>query len=221
MKALVIGGCGKIGRAVAWDLVTNYDFETVGVADANEPGLKDVQRWLGDKVAVHALNVSDAVRVAQMMKGLRCGGQHPAEPPHQLPGARGGHRGRRELRRRARGVPPPPGRGRGRGLNRHGMSYEDYGEWLHEQAEKKGITILDGMGFAPGLSNVTTGHAIRKMDTVERAVARVGGIPCKEAAARHPLKYMITWAFSHVLREYMISVQIIKNGKADRGPGAC
>ncbi|MFH2003306.1 MAG: saccharopine dehydrogenase C-terminal domain-containing protein, partial [Bacteroidota bacterium] len=45
------------------------------------------------------------------------------------------------------------------------------------------------------------------------AIARVGGIPSKEASARHPLKYMITWTFDHVLREYMIKTKVIKNGK--------
>jgi saccharopine dehydrogenase-like NADP-dependent oxidoreductase len=44
------------------------------------------------------------------------------------------------------------------------------------------------------------------------AVARVGGILSKESAVRHPLKYMITWSFSHVLREYMVKVRIIKDG---------
>jgi lysine 6-dehydrogenase len=54
---------------------------------------------------------------------------------------------------------------------------------------------------------------MRKIDVAERAVARVGGIPSQEAAARHPLRYMITWAFEHVLREYMIKLNVIKNGK--------
>jgi lysine 6-dehydrogenase len=44
-------------------------------------------------------------------------------------------------------------------------------------------------------------------------IARVGGIPNKDAAARHPLRYMITWAFSHVLREYVIKVCVIQDGK--------
>jgi len=75
------------------------------------------------------------------------------------------------------------------------------------------VTFVDGMGFAPGLSNVTLGEGIRKIDKAEKAIARVGGIPSKEAAQRHPLRYMITWAFEHVLREYMIKLKVIKDGK--------
>jgi saccharopine dehydrogenase-like NADP-dependent oxidoreductase len=54
---------------------------------------------------------------------------------------------------------------------------------------------------------------MRKIDIAEKAVARVGGIPSKEAAARHPLRYMITWAFEHVLREYMIKVNVLRGGR--------
>jgi len=93
------------------------------------------------------------------------------------------------------------------------MSLDDYGELLHIKAIDSGITILDGIGFAPGLSNITLGEAICKMDATESAIARVGGIPSKEAAQKHPLKYMNTWAFWHVLREYMVKLNIIKNGK--------
>ena len=36
------------------------------------------------------------------------------------------------------------------------------------------------MGFAPGLSNITLGDGIRKLDRADVAIARVGGIPAKE-----------------------------------------
>jgi saccharopine dehydrogenase-like NADP-dependent oxidoreductase len=91
------------------------------------------------------------------------------------------------------------------------MSLDEYGESLHRRAIKNDVTILDGMGFAPGLSNITLGEGIRKANA-SNAVARVGGIPSKESAERHPLKYMITWSFGHVLREYMVKVRIIKDG---------
>jgi saccharopine dehydrogenase-like NADP-dependent oxidoreductase len=51
------------------------------------------------------------------------------------------------------------------------------------------------------------------MDQADSAIARCGGVPAKEFAKNHPLKYMITWAFEHVLREYMVKVDVMKNGK--------
>ena len=74
------------------------------------------------------------------------------------------------------------------------------------------ITILDGMGFAPGLSNITLGDGIRKVNA-SSTVDHVGGISSKESAVRHPLKYLITWSFGHVLREYMVKVRVIQDVK--------
>jgi len=98
------------------------------------------------------------------------------------------------------------------------MTPEEYGGFLHKRATDNDVILVDGLGFAPGLSNITVAEAIRKMDKAESAIARVGGIPTKEASVRYPLKYMITWAFEHVLREYMIQVEVIKNGKVVEVP---
>jgi saccharopine dehydrogenase-like NADP-dependent oxidoreductase len=93
------------------------------------------------------------------------------------------------------------------------MSIREYGESLHRRAEKNDVLILDGMGFAPGLSNITTEHGIGLLDLVITAVARVGGIPNADAACRHPLCYMTTWSIEHVLREYNVKTCMIKDGK--------
>jgi saccharopine dehydrogenase-like NADP-dependent oxidoreductase len=94
-----------------------------------------------------------------------------------------------------------------------GMSIREYGESLHQRAKKNDVLILDGMGFAPGLSNLTTEHGMGLLDKARAAVARVGGIPNAEAAPRHPLRYMTTWSIEHVLREYNVKTSMIKDGK--------
>jgi saccharopine dehydrogenase-like NADP-dependent oxidoreductase len=91
-------------------------------------------------------------------------------------------------------------------------SFEEYGEQLHEKALRNDVLILDGMGFAPGLSNLAAAHGISVLDEAESVVARVGGIPNSESSAGHPLRYMTTWSLEHVLREYSIKTQIIKGG---------
>jgi saccharopine dehydrogenase-like NADP-dependent oxidoreductase len=65
-----------------------------------------------------------------------------------------------------------------------GTTLEKYGDWLHETALKNGVCFMDGIGFAPGLSNVTCGEGIRKLDEAESVIARVGGIPRKDVAAK-------------------------------------
>lgn len=215
MKCLVFGGAGKMGTAVAFDLLRASDVTTVGLADRRLDALQAVQARLKDpRITLHEVDVTKKDDVMALMKRYDVGvntlptrrtsylvvdaavraGLHIAdllEEYHRRPDAY-----------EVEGLELPAG-----------MSAEAYGDWLHETAVKNGVCFLDGIGFAPGLSNVTCGEGIRKLDVAESAIARVGGIPRKDIAERNPLRYMITWAFGHVLREYMIRVNIIEDGR--------
>lgn len=215
MKALVFGGTGKVGSAVAWDLAKDPDIEAVGIVGRRKNALEQTKKWIGSKKVVpHVLDINKKLETKKLMKQYGVGLLalpdrktsykviHSAveaglnivdmlEEYHRRPDAY-----------ETEGLEVPKG-----------MSLNKYGDWIHKTAIKNNVTFVDGMGFAPGLSNVTLGEGIRKIDIAEKAVARVGGIPSKEAAQRHPLRYMITWAFDHVLREYMIKLNVIKNGK--------
>lgn len=216
MKVLVFGGSGKIGSAVAWDLAKDDEVEVVGIVGRRKDTLEKVSTWINsDKVKLHVLDITDREKTHYLMEGYDVG-------VISLPDRRTSYKvietaieagldvvdileeyHRRPDAYEIEGLETP-----------HGMSLVEYGDWLHEKAIKNDVILLDGLGFAPGLSNVTIGEGIRKMDKVRSAIGRVGGIPAKEAAARHPLKYMITWAFEHVLREYMVKVMVFKNGEA-------
>jgi saccharopine dehydrogenase-like NADP-dependent oxidoreductase len=215
MKILVFGGSGKIGRAVAWDLTPDPDVEVIGIVGRHEETLDKVKEWVGSvKVRPHVLDIHDKQAAISLMKGYDVGvltlpNRQTSYKVVQLAIEAGlnvvdtieeFHRTPDAYETEGLEVP-------------EGMKLSDYGEWLHKKACENSVTFVDGMGFAPGLSNITLGDGIRKIDVAERAVARVGGIPSKEAAAKHPLRYMITWAFEHVLREYMIKLNVIKNGR--------
>jgi len=215
MKVLVFGGSGKIGSAVAWDLVKDDEVEAVGLVGRRKDALERAKRWIDSrKVMLHSLDITDREGTIRLMKQYDVG-------TIALPNRRTSYKVAQtaieagldivdmleEYHRR-----PDPYEIEGLEIP-EGMSLDEYGEWLHEKAVENGVTFVDGMGFAPGLSNVTLGEGIRKVDKAEVAIARVGGIPSKEAAQRHPLRYMITWTFEHVLREYMIKLKVIKNGK--------
>lgn len=215
MKLLVFGGSGKMGAAVAWDLVKEQDVETVGLVGRRRASLEQVRDWIGSpKITLHALDIHDIEAAAALMSEYDVGistlpdrstsyrvvdtavsnGLHfvdMLEEYHRRPDAY-----------ETEGLELP-----------EGMTLNEYGDFLHETAIKNGVTFLDGIGFAPGISNIMVGHGIRLLDTAEVAIARVGGIPSKQASLRHPLRYMITWAFDHVLREYMVKLNVIKDGQ--------
>jgi len=215
MKVLVFGGSGKIGSAVAWDLVKDSEVEAVGIVGRHENTLARTKKWINsDKVILHILDIANREDTKKVMRQYDVGAI-------ALPNRKASYTliqtaieaglniidMLEEYHRR-----PDPYEIEGLEVPK-GMSLDEYGDWLHEKAIENNVTFVDGMGFAPGLSNVTLGEGIRKIDKAEKAIARVGGIPSKEAAQRHPLRYMITWAFEHVLREYMIKLKVIKDGK--------
>lgn len=215
MKIAVVGGSGQMGRAVAWDLAHHPGVTKIGLLARRESALRATKRFIGSPaVTLHAVDVGDRKAVTGVLKkydvviltlpdrytsytlvdtaikaGVHC--VDMLEEYHRRPDAY-------ELE----GLKLPKG-----------MTLNQYGDRLHETALKQDVIFMDGIGFAPGLSNITTGEAIRRMDKAEVAVARVGGIPRKDVAAKNPLRYMITWAFWHVLREYMVKLYILKDGK--------
>jgi saccharopine dehydrogenase-like NADP-dependent oxidoreductase len=214
LKALVFGGTGRIGSAVARDLASYGGAETVGIVGRSRASLDKTLQWIGsEKVTSHVLDIADARKARTLMQEYDVG-------IIALPDRRGSYKTietaigaglnivdiLEEYHRR-----PDPYETEGLEVPT-GMSLDEYGESLHRRALDGGVTLIDGMGFAPGLSNVTLGEGIRKVQA-ERAVARVGGVPSREAAARHPLQYMITWSFEHVLREYMVNVRTIQDGE--------
>lgn len=219
MKVLVIGS-GKVGAASAWDLVRDSEVEIVGIVDRRRSNLERLQRWINsNKLKPHVLDVSNTADMKMLMKEYDVGIiSLPARKTSYTSVEAAIEVGLdvvdilEDYHRR-----PDPYETEG--LNTpNQMTLEEYGECLHERAMENDVILVDGLGFAPGLSNITVGEAIRKMDTAESAIVRVGGIPAKEASVKYPLKYMITWAFEHVLRQYMIQVEVIKNGKVVEVP---
>ncbi len=219
MKVLVIGS-GKVGAASAWDLVRDNEVEMVGIVDKQRGNLERLQKRINSsKLKLHILDVSNTADMKILMNEYDVGIiSLPARKISYMTVEAAIEVGLdvvdilEDYHRR-----PDPYETEGLNIPDQ-MTLEEYGEYLHKRATENDVIVVDGLGFAPGLSNITVGEAIRKMDTAESAIARVGGIPTKEVSAKYPLKYMITWAFQHVLRQYMVQVEVIKNGKVVEVP---
>jgi len=218
MKVLVFGGSGKMGSAVAWDLAKNSkvgEVGIIGITGRRENTLEKTKKWIGsDKIVLHTIDVNNRKETMKLMEQYDVGAI-------TLPDRKCSYKvvdmaieaglnivdileeyHRKPDKYEVEGLEIP-----------NGMTLDEYGESLHQKAIKNGVTFIDGMGFAPGLTNITLGEGIKKMDQADSAIARCGGVPAKEFANKHPLKYMITWAFEHVLREYMVKVDVVKIGK--------
>lgn len=225
MKVLVLG-TGKMGCGVTWDLIQQDIVESVGLVDIQQTALEYAKERVkcaiektrneatAEKIVLHRADVTDTDAMQTLMSQYDVGVLTLSDRRCSYKAIEAAIEAglnvvdileeyhRRPDSDEIEDMEIPDG-----------MTLDEYGESLHQRAVEKGILLLDGMGFAPGLSNVTLGEGIRKLDHAESAIARVGGIPAKEIAEGRPLRYVITWAFAHVLREYMVKVKVIKNGR--------
>ena len=184
MKVLVFGGSGKMGSAVAWDLAKNYKVEEVGIigiTGRQENTLKKIKKWINsNKIVLHAIDVNDRQETMKLMEKYDVGAI-------ALPNRKCSYKvvdmaidtglntvdileeyHRKPDKYEVEDLEIPSG-----------MTLNEYGESLHQKAVKNGVTFIDGMGFAPGLTNITLGEGIRKMNQADSAIARCGGIQLK------------------------------------------
>ena len=216
MKALVIGAAGKMGRAVVHHLAADPEVAEIGLLDIQEDELKSIaQKDQSGKLKVHHLDVDNRRVLEETMGEYDVGvvtlpNRKVSYDVMEAAIDAGLHLVDilEEYHRR-------PDKYETEGFDIRGdfKTFDEYGEWLHEKAVANGVLVLDGMGFAPGLSNITSAHGIRKLDNTVSVTARVGGIPNIECCKKHPLRYMSTWSLEHVLREYSVRTQILKDGK--------
>lgn len=215
MKVLVIGAAGKMGRGVVSWFMDDPETEQLGLLDPQAAAVQALVKGKNtDKLQLHPMGVEDTPELVKTM-------QQYDIAVVTLPNRKLSYKvmetaieahldlvdileeyHRRPDTYQTEGLVLPP----------DCKSLEEYGERLHEKAIRNDVLILDGMGFAPGLSNITAGRGLGLLDEAERVVARVGGIPGRECSAAHPLRYMTTWSLEHVLREYSIKTQIIRCG---------
>jgi lysine 6-dehydrogenase len=215
MKVLAIGAAGKMGRAVVSYFAHDPDVQLLGLLDAQGNALQSLAKGAGaGKMRLHPIDIEDTAQLMTVMK------QYDVAVA-ALPNRKFSYKVMEaaidarldlvdileEYHRR-----PDTYQTEGFVLPSDCGSFEEYGERLHEKAVRNDVLILDGMGFAPGLSNIATAHGIGLLDEAETVIARVGGIPNIECCAQHPLRYMTTWSLEHVLREYSIKTQILKGG---------
>jgi len=84
-----------------------------------------------------------------------------------------------------------------------------------EQAKKKEITLISGLGVSPGITNVCVGRAVHLLDETEKALIYVGGNP---VFPKPPLNYRVVYAVDSLLDFYERKVSILKKGKIKEVP---
>jgi len=83
----------------------------------------------------------------------------------------------------------------------------------HDQEAKNScVTVLSGMGLSPGITNVLVGRAVHLLDETERALIFCGGNPVHPWP---PLHYRIVYALDSLINFYQRPALIIRRGQVE------
>lgn len=81
---------------------------------------------------------------------------------------------------------------------------------MHEEAQRKGVTLIPDLGVAPGMINILTGYGAGKLDHVKDIKILVGGIPVHPEP---PLEYNHVFSLDGVFDHYTDPSHVIRGGK--------
>jgi len=81
---------------------------------------------------------------------------------------------------------------------------------LHDQAERRGISVIPDCGLAPGMVNILAAEGIRRLDRAEQVKIYVGGLPQEPEP---PLNYQIVYSLEGALDYYTTPSWVLRGGK--------
>jgi len=185
MTKIIVLGAGLVGKPIALDLANELNFE-VAVADVNNKQLAG----MGDE-GVQTIQV-DLQNKTELDKLI--------EPYDFVVNAVPGFMGFECLKNCIEA---------GKDIVDIAFYPEDVNE-LSELALQKNVRVICDMGVAPGMSNLLTGYAASKLDSVSTVNIYVGGLP---KIRTQPWEYKAVFSPADVIEEYTRPARLVRNGK--------
>ena len=185
MKVLVLGA-GLVGGPMAIDLAKDGEHEVTS-ADINPGSLQKLQQHQGISTVVADLDSDETIR-------------RLSEGQDIVVSAVPGFMGFRTIER----------------LIECGKNVVDIAFFpedmflLDEKAKSKGVTVICDIGVAPGMSNVLIGYGASKLDTLEKGITYVGGLP---VVRTWPFEYKAVFSPIDVIEEYTRPARYIDGGR--------
>jgi saccharopine dehydrogenase-like NADP-dependent oxidoreductase len=188
---IVVLGAGRVGRAMAIDLVKDARFRVV-VVDRDAASLDALRAVHGIAGETADLSLESAVRKAVAKADF-------------VVSAVPGFLGFRTLR----------------AVLESGKTAVDIAFFpedpfaLNELARAKNVTALVDCGVAPGMSNLLVGRAAAQLERTHRVRIYVGGLP---AVRRWPYEYQAGFSPIDVIEEYTRPARLVRGGEVEVVP---
>jgi lysine 6-dehydrogenase len=81
---------------------------------------------------------------------------------------------------------------------------------MSPEAEEAGVLVIPDCGLAPGMVSLMVADGVNRLDTVESAEIRVGGLP---QVPRPPLNYQLVFSVEGLINEYWEPCEILEDGQ--------
>jgi len=205
-------GYGKMGAAVAVDLLRTATFDELTIADVR-PGLSDEVGRLGDtRVRAAALDVDNRRALLGLLDGASLviellpvslsmkvaqaaveAGVHMVSSVHIVDWS----------------IEDPAVVRR----------QQDQLDEIDRRARAADLTVLKEFGMDPGLDLVVAGEAVRRLDEVDVLYTYGAGFPEHRLSQANPLGYKFTWSVVDTMYSYSIPSRFILRGEAVERPG--
>ncbi len=198
VKKYLVFGTGKMGKAIAYDLLHTDPNCHVTLADASPLSLLETLYALPQERVTTIVFDGDKEDVASIAGRMR--GHHVAI------GA-----ARYDLLPKLTEAAIASGT-HFCDLGGHaGMVEQQFA--MHDRAKAAGVRVLPDCGVAPGSVSVLAKLAIDSVPDVERVLIRVGGLPQKPTG---PLKYAHVFSINGLLGNYLEQTEILRDGRREK-----
>jgi len=193
VKFLVLGA-GKMGYAVAYDLIRGAKVEKVVVADASTENLKElVKRLSDDKIIPVELDVTNHDELAQLMGEIDVAVSCIT------------YKHNYELAKIALAT-------KTHFIDLGGNEEIVAKEFaLDELAKEQGVTIIPDLGLAPGMVSLLAVSAAESLDEIYDIRLRVGGLPANPDECF--MDYCQVFSIDGLINEYNEDCTVIRDGK--------
>jgi lysine 6-dehydrogenase len=198
VKKYLVFGMGKMGKAIAYDLLQSDTRCHVTLADANPLSVLEAVYALPQERVTSMLFNGDNESVAEIAERMRGHNVAIGAARYDL-------------------LPKLTEAAIASGthfcdLGGHaGVVEQQFA--MQDQAKAAGVRILPDCGVAPGSVSVLAKLAIDSVPDVERVLIRVGGLPQKPTG---PLKYAHVFSINGLLGNYLEPTEILRDGKREK-----
>jgi len=189
-KKVIVLGCGLVGMPIALDLAANNEYE-VSVADIDKSKLQSISN---NNIKTIIADLSSEQIVVDLLKDFDFA-------VNATPGFMGFKTLEYCIKSKTDTIDI--------------AFYPENPEDLNQLAIDKNVRVICDIGVAPGMSNLLSGYAASKLDTIDTLKIFVGGLPKVRTL---PWEYKAVFSPTDVIEEYTRTARMVENGEIVEKP---